>query len=77
MQSNAIAQNYVHNEDYYPESLVSTERFAKHLRRNVPLGRLAEPSETADLALFLASNQSNFIVGQVVPFAGGWVTTTG
>jgi len=77
VQFNAIAQNYVHNDDYYPESLVSTERFQKHLRRNVPLGRLAKSSETADLALFLASNQSNFIVGQVVPFAGGWVTTTG
>jgi 2-keto-3-deoxy-L-fuconate dehydrogenase len=77
VQLNAVAQNYVHNEDYYPESLVATERFRKSLARNVPIGRLAKPHESADLALFLASPRSDFIVGQVVPFAGGWATTTG
>ena len=29
--------------------------------------------EDAMLALFLASAESNFIVGQALPFAGGWV----
>jgi 2-keto-3-deoxy-L-fuconate dehydrogenase len=77
VQLNAVAQNYVHNEDYYPDSLVETERFRKSLARNVPAGRLARPEESADLALFLASTRSDFIVGQVVPFAGGWTTTTG
>jgi len=77
VQLNGVAQNYVHNEDYYPDSLVATERFQKSLARNVPIGRLAKPHESADLALFLASPRSDFIVGQVVPFAGGWTTTTG
>ena len=77
VQLNAVAQNYVHNEAYYPRSLVATERFQKSLARNVPSGRLAEPHESADLALFLASPHSDFIVGQIVPFAGGWETTTG
>ncbi len=77
VQVNAVAQNYVHNEAYYPESLVETDRFQKSLARNVPIGRLAQPEESADLALFLASPRSDFIVGQVVPFAGGWTTTTG
>ena len=77
VQLNSVAQNYVHNEAYYPESLVTTERFMKSLARNVPIGRLAEERESANLALFLASQESNFIVGQVVPFAGGWATTTG
>lgn len=77
VQVNAVAQNYVHNEAYYPASLVATERFQKSLARNVPIGRLAEERESANLALFLASQESNFIVGQVVPFAGGWTTTTG
>lgn len=76
VQINAIAQNYVSNEAYYPEELVATERFQKHLQRNVPVRRVAEPRETAELALFLASDNSNFLVGQVVPFAGGWVTST-
>ena len=76
VQINAIAQNYVSNPAYYPDDLVETERFRKHLQRNVPIRRVARPDETAELALFLASNNSDFIVGQVVPFSGGWVTTT-
>lgn len=76
IQLNAIAQNYVGNAEYYPPELVASDRFQKHLARNVPARRVAEPSETAELALFLASQRSNFIVGQVVPFSGGWATTT-
>ncbi len=76
VQINAVAQNYVSNPVYYPEELVATERFQKHLKRNVPVGRVARAEESAELALFLASNNSDFIVGQVMPFAGGWVTTT-
>ncbi len=73
---NAVAQNYVSNPAYFPDDLVASERFQKHLSRNVPRGRIAEARESAELALFLASDNSNFIVGQVVPFAGGWVTST-
>ena len=72
IQVNLIAQNYVENPDYYPPELVATERFQKHLARNVPAGRLATGREDAQLALFLASNQSDFIVGHALPFSGGW-----
>lgn len=72
VQVNAIAQNYVKNDTYYPPDLLATERFARHLSRNVPSGRVAEPWETAELALFLASERSDFMVGQIIPFAGGW-----
>ncbi len=76
VQINAVAQNYVSNPAYFPDELVTSERFARHLERNVPIGRIAQPEESAELTLFLASNKSDFIVGQVVPFSGGWVTTT-
>jgi 2-keto-3-deoxy-L-fuconate dehydrogenase len=76
VQINAVAQNYVSNPEYYPDELVETERFQKHLQRNVPVGRVAHDWESAELALFLASDKSDFIVGQVVPFSGGWVTST-
>jgi NAD(P)-dependent dehydrogenase (short-subunit alcohol dehydrogenase family) len=42
--------------------------------RNIPAGRLARGEESARLAVYLASEDSDFFVGQVVPFAGGWVT---
>ena len=72
VQINLIAQNYVENPDYYPPELVETERFQRHLARNVPAGRLATGLEDAQLALFLASDKSDFIVGQAIPFSGGW-----
>ena len=41
--------------------------------KEVPINRLATGREDAYLALFLASDDSNFIVGQTFPFAGGWI----
>jgi NAD(P)-dependent dehydrogenase (short-subunit alcohol dehydrogenase family) len=72
VQINLIAQNYVENPDYYPLELTESERFQRHLARNVPVGRLATALEDAQLALFLASDKSDFIVGQAIPFSGGW-----
>jgi 2-keto-3-deoxy-L-fuconate dehydrogenase len=72
VQINAIAQNYVSNPVYYPDDLVASERFQKHLIRNVPIQRVARPEEQAEFALFLASDNSDFFVGQVFPFSGGW-----
>jgi NAD(P)-dependent dehydrogenase (short-subunit alcohol dehydrogenase family) len=73
VQVNLIAQNYVENPAYYPPDLVGSERFQASLRRQVPLGRLAAAREDALFALFLASNDADFFVGQAIPFTGGWV----
>jgi NAD(P)-dependent dehydrogenase (short-subunit alcohol dehydrogenase family) len=70
---NLIAQNYVENPAYYPPELVRSERFQASLKRQVPLGRLATAVEDASFALFLASSESDFFVGQAIPFTGGWV----
>ena len=73
VQVNLIAQNYVENPVYYPESLRENERFQASLKRQVPLGRLARAQEDAQFALFLAGEESDFFVGQAIPFTGGWV----
>lgn len=73
VQVNLIAQNYVENPVYYPPELQSNERFMTSLKRQVPLGRLARAEEDAKFALFLASDESDFFVGQAIPFSGGWV----
>lgn len=73
VQVNLIAQNYVENPVYYPSELKDNERFMSSLRRQVPLGRLATAREDALFALFLASEESNFFVGQAIPFSGGWI----
>lgn len=37
-----------------------------------PLGMLGAPTDVADAALFLASDESRFITGAVLPVDGGW-----
>lgn len=76
IQFNAIAQNYVENKTYYPPELLVNEEMMKRMLKVIPAGRLAKGEETAYFASFLASEYSNFFVGQIFPFAGGWVTST-
>jgi len=73
IQVNLIAQNYVENPVYYPPELREKESFLNSLHRQVPLGRLATAEEDAKFALFLASDDSDFFVGQAIPFSGGWI----
>jgi len=40
-------------------------------RKAIPLGRFGRPVEAARLALFLASDESSFITGQVIIADGG------
>jgi 2-keto-3-deoxy-L-fuconate dehydrogenase len=75
VQVNAVAQNYVKNDVYYSEEMLADADLVARMERAVPAGRLAEGWESAELALFLASDRSDFFVGQIVPFAGGWTTT--
>jgi 2-hydroxycyclohexanecarboxyl-CoA dehydrogenase len=42
-----------------------------------PLGRFAHPDEQADVALFLASDQSRFVTGQTITADGGTMAAQG
>jgi NAD(P)-dependent dehydrogenase (short-subunit alcohol dehydrogenase family) len=48
----------------------------------VPVGRMGQPEDSADVVLFLASPLSRFVTGHVIPtdggtlVAGGWFRTT-
>ncbi|MEM9035432.1 MAG: SDR family oxidoreductase [Actinomycetota bacterium] len=69
---NAIAQNFVANDTYYPPEVLANERFQARLATEVPAARIGQPHETAELALFLASDSSSFIFGQIISSDGGW-----
>ena len=72
VQINLIAQNFVENPAYFPPEFTETDAFKQLLATHVPLGRLATAREDALFALFLASDESDFFVGQAIPFSGGW-----
>jgi len=74
IQVNAIAQNYVENPTYFPPALTGDPEKLARMVKNIPAGRLARSEESARLAVYLASDDADFFIGQVVPFAGGWVT---
>jgi NAD(P)-dependent dehydrogenase (short-subunit alcohol dehydrogenase family) len=44
----------------------------KQTESMVPLGRLAEPDDIARAAVFLASDDSSYITGEVLAINGGW-----
>ena len=72
VQINLIAQNFVENRIYFSEKFQQTEMF-RDMISAVPAARLATAEEDALLAVFLASDESDFFVGQAIPFSGGWV----
>jgi 3-oxoacyl-[acyl-carrier protein] reductase len=64
---NAIAPGFIKT------SMTSSlpEAVQKTFLAQIPLGRFAEPGEVAELALFLASDASSYITGQVIGINGG------
>lgn len=68
---NAIAPGYTESKmlrDVFNAGKVDESA----ILRRTPMGRLAEPQEMADMALFLASPQAKYITGQVMAVDGGW-----
>lgn len=74
IQVNAIAQNYINNNTYYPDDILDNEKFLDHVKRNVPTNKIGAANETAELAAYLANEHCSHMIGQLIPLAGGWVT---
>ena len=66
---NAVAPGVVRTAmigDIKPELLAEYEK-------QIPLGRIGTPADIANAVLFLASAESGYITGQVLPITGGWL----
>ncbi len=49
---------------------------AKSFLEKIPLGRFGSAEEIANVTLFLASNMSSYITGQVISTCGGLICKT-
>jgi len=67
---NALAPGIIRTPLLAAYMAANPERVAAALA-NTPLGRLGEPEDVADVALFLASDASRFVTGQLVVVDGG------
>lgn len=66
---NAIAPGFVKTEmtDVLPDEV------KENAKKQIPLGRFAEPEDIANAAVFLASDKASYITGQVLLVDGGMV----
>ena len=70
---NAIALSQVRPDPMptEPEALERANKFLERAKAGIPLGRIAEPVEIANGALYLASDASSFVTGHVLVIDGG------
>jgi NAD(P)-dependent dehydrogenase (short-subunit alcohol dehydrogenase family) len=66
---NAIAPGLV--ETKFAGALLQNQDAVKRMEEGTPVRRIGQPDDIAGLALFLASDASNFITGQTIVADGG------
>jgi NAD(P)-dependent dehydrogenase (short-subunit alcohol dehydrogenase family) len=67
---NAIAPGFIDTPMTAPMSAEARDWVIS----NTPIGHFGEPSDIANAALYLASDDSKFMIGQVISPNGGWTT---
>jgi len=66
---NAIAPGFIETQ----MTDVLTEDIKQYYLKLIPMKKFGKPEDVAQTALFLASNQSSYITGQVICLDGGMV----
>lgn len=69
IQVNGIGPGYFLTD--ITKNLFTDEEFSNWLKKRTPAGRWGEPEELIGTAIFLASNASNFVTGQIIYVDGG------
>ena len=66
---NAIAPAFVRTR--FSQAIIENPKMIMEVKNNTALGRIAEPEEIVNAALFLASEASSYMTGQTVVLDGG------
>lgn len=53
-----------------------TDEFKEAFLRHIPLGRMGLPEEIANAVVYLASDESSYITGQIIAVSGGFGSAT-
>lgn len=69
---NAIGPGFV--ETNMTEVIAENEGYNNLILGMTPMGRRGKPSEIANVALFLASDEASFVTGELIHPDGGWFT---
>ena len=73
VRCNAIAPGWIASElsETYLESRSDPAAARDALSRLHPVGRVGQPTDVGDLAVYLASERSGFLTGEIVVLDGG------
>ena len=69
MRANCIAPGYI--ETQMTENL--SDQVKEQILAKIPMGRIGSPQDIAQAALYLASDLSSYVTGQVITVDGGMV----
>jgi len=67
---NCVAPGYVNTELTHKNNSKSE---IEKIKKSIPLGRLCQPQEVAELTAFLCSKKNTYITGQVIAIDGGYL----
>jgi NAD(P)-dependent dehydrogenase (short-subunit alcohol dehydrogenase family) len=56
------------------EVIEETDSDKDDFRELTPMGRLGDPEEIAAAAVYLSSDDANFVTGQTIYVDGGWIS---
>lgn len=68
---NGVAPGYIRTAQLLSEEHSLGAAGAETAGENIPMGRIGEPDDIADVIVFLASNGARYLTGQVIAVDGG------